>query len=93
MAKRIIKQDAPVNELLGKLQPEQKTTGKPSAPAEKAPEGYKLNPLYIETKTARLQLVLKPSLAKALKDHCKGAGISVNDYVGSLIERELTERI
>lgn len=91
MAKRIIKEDAPVNELLGKLQPAQKAepAGKP---AEKAPAGYKLNPLYVETKTARLQLVLQPSVSKALKQHCKKAGVSVNEFVTGLIEQALAER-
>ena len=28
---------------------------------EKAPEGYKLNPLYVDTKSKRVQLVLQPS--------------------------------
>ena len=47
----------------------------------KAPEGYKLNPLYVETKSRRLQLVLQPSLYDRVKAGAAAAGLSVNEYV------------
>ncbi len=46
----------------------------------KAPEGYKLNPLYIETKSRRLQLVIQPSLYERIKARATASGISVNEY-------------
>lgn len=49
--------------------------------SEKAPEGYKLNPRYIETKTKRVQLVLQPSLYEEVKNAAKKTGLSFNEYV------------
>ena len=50
------------------------------------PEGYKINPIYVETKKRRLQLVLKPSLYKKVKDKASQQGISVNEYVHRVLE-------
>lgn len=58
----------------------------PQQPTEKAPEGYKLNPLYIETKSRRLQLVLQPSLYKRVKDRAKAGGLSVNEFIHNLLD-------
>ena len=58
---------------------------------DKAPEGYKLNPLYIETKSERLQLLVQPSLKTKLKEKAKQEGTSVNDLVHSILEKALTE--
>lgn len=72
-------------------EPEQEQTG--TAPeVKKAPDGYKLNPLYIEKKTARVQLVLQPSLAEKLRAYCKSSGTSLNDYVSNLIQKALEEK-
>lgn len=61
-------------------------------PAEdKAPEGYKLNPKYIEIKSKRLQLVLQPSLLARVKDRAKESGLSVNEYVHRILD-EATRR-
>lgn len=61
-----------------------------SAPEERevapAPEGYKVNPLYIETKSERLQLLVTPSLKKALKEKAKSQSRSVNDLINSILE-------
>jgi hypothetical protein len=56
---------------------------------DKAPEGYKLNPLYIETKSKRLQLLVQPSLLDKLKGKAKAEGRSVNDLVHSILEEAL----
>lgn len=68
----------------------EETTAKAKRPA-KAPEGYKLNPLYIETKSERLQLLVQPSLKAKLKEKAKQEGTSVNDLVHSILEEALTE--
>lgn len=64
-----------------------------SAPAREevapAPEGYKVNPLYIETKSERLQLLIQPSLKKALKEEAKRQSRSVNDLVNTILEEAL----
>ena len=46
---------------------------------KKAPEGYKPNPEYIETKSRRVQLLLQPSVADAIKAVAVQNGISLNE--------------
>lgn len=62
----------------------------PAATDRKAPEGYKKNPMFVEKKTRRLQLVLQPSLYERVKAAAERNGSSVNDYIHSLLE-EATE--
>lgn len=54
-----------------------------------APEGYKVNPLYIETKSKRLQLLIQPSLLEKLKGKAQAEGRSVNDLVHFILEESL----
>ena len=69
----------------------------PKAPAapkgniEPAPEGYKINPLYVEKKTKRVQLVLQPSLYEKVKAAADAAGSSFNDYCHRLLEEATRE--
>ena len=53
------------------------------------PEGYKVNPLFVEKKTKRAQIVLKPSLYDKAKEASQAAGLSFNDYVCKAIEAYL----
>lgn len=69
---------------------EQETKTQPR-PAEKPPEGYKLNPLYVETKSRRLQLVLQPSLYERVKAGAAAAGLSVNEYVHQILDNATRE--
>jgi hypothetical protein len=88
-SKRVIASDAPINELLGKLKPAEKEEPKLEArivERVEIPDGYKLDPRFIEKKSTRLQLVLKPSVAEKLKKCCKKKKISINEFVGQLIE-------
>jgi predicted HicB family RNase H-like nuclease len=55
------------------------------------PEGYKVNPQYIEKKTRRLQLVLQPSLYERVKARAEQSGSSVNDYIHSILEEATRE--
>lgn len=86
-----------------KKKPAQKTEKKTTGRA-KAPEGYKPNPEYIETKSKRVQILLQPSLHEEVKNISKSLGISVNDfihraiheasyndYVRGLIEKDIKE--
>lgn len=57
----------------------------------KAPKGYKLNPLYIETKSERLQLLVQPSLKAKLKEKAKQKETSVNDLVHRILEEALAK--
>lgn len=61
------------------------------APAGKAPEGYHANPLFIENKSKRLQLLTKPSTAEKLRAKAQREGRSVNDIVNTILEDALRE--
>ena len=88
--KRII-EGSPVAELLNEFEPVEEILKKRPQTEPKPPKGYKLDPRYVEKKTARLQLVLKPSVADKLKKHCKKYRVSVNDFVGAMIEERLND--
>lgn len=51
-----------------------------------APKGYKANPLFVETKSRRLQLLVQPSLYEAIKERATAEGQSVNELVHSILE-------
>ncbi len=72
-----------------KMQEVQKniTHGNPAPP----PEGFKINPEYIEVKSRRLQLVLQPSLFSRVKERASSAGLSVNEYVSRILDRATRE--
>ena len=55
----------------------------------KPPEGFKVNPFYIETKTRRVQLLLQPSLYEKIKARAETEDISVNELVHYLLENSL----
>ena len=59
-----------------------------AAPANQseAPEGFKMNPLYREKKTRRVQLLMQPSLHAKVKEAAAEAGLSVNDYIHRALE-------
>lgn len=65
--------DRPTPETLPRL------TGKP-------PKGYKANPLYVEVKSRRVQLVLQPSLYERVKKRAEGAGLSFNEFVHQILD-------
>ena len=71
-----------------------KVDGKQDTPTggkKKAPEGYKPNPEYIETKSKRVQLLVQPSVYEAVKAKAKANGISTNEAINEAL-REYTER-
>jgi predicted HicB family RNase H-like nuclease len=93
MAKKTFKND--INPAMGFISQEsiekvEETATEKKTPA-KAPEGYKLNPLYIETKSKRLQLLIQPSTHEKLKNRAKAEGTSVNDLVNSILIEALSE--
>lgn len=45
----------------------------------------KPNPLYVETKSRRLQLLLQPSLHQGLKNRAQADGRSLNDLIHSIL--------
>ena len=54
------------------------------------PDGYELVP-YNETKTRRVQLVMKPSLHEKVKKAAYEANLSFNDYVHRVLELAVDE--
>lgn len=52
----------------------------------KAPEGYKLNHEYIETKSKRVQILVQPSLYKDAKAISEELEISLNDFIHRAIQ-------
>jgi len=65
---------------------------KPSIEADTSKEPEKTSIYYsapVETKTQRLQLVLKPSLFKGIKAKAKRYHLSVNEYVHKVLEADL----
>lgn len=59
--------------------------------AAEAPEGYKMNPAYIETKSRRVQLLVQPSLHAKIKAIAAAKGCSVNDLIHHILEEYTKE--
>ena len=69
-----------------------KAKKQPSGPRRSsAPEGYKPNPAYIETKSRRLQLLMQPSLHDRIKARAAAEGLSVNEYIHKTLEEVIGE--
>lgn len=60
--------------------------------AGEAPEGYKVNPLYIEKRSKRLQLLIQPSLYDKIKAQADAEGCSTNDFIHRLLEDAVADR-
>lgn len=72
--------------------PAEETETRETAPrAKDAPEGYKVNPLYIEKRSKRLQLLVQPSLYDKIKTQADGEGCSVNDFIHRVLEDAVAE--
>lgn len=56
------------------------------------PEGFKINPLYIEKKERRLQLLIQQSLYKKIKAQAKQEKQSINNFIHLLLEEALKEK-
>lgn len=56
------------------------------------PEGYKVNPLYIEKRSKRLQLLVQPSLYDKIKAQADAEGCSVNDLIHRVLEDAVNDR-
>lgn len=51
------------------------------------PQGYRINPLYIETRSKRVQLVMQPSLYERVKNAADKEKISVNEFIHRVLEQ------
>jgi len=65
--------------------PPKKATVSPTGKNKEAPEGYKLNPEYIETKSRRVQALIQPSVYEATKAKAKALGISTNEAINEAL--------
>lgn len=66
--------------------PEVETRTETQSRTKQAPEGYKVNPEFIETKTKRVQLLLQPSVVEAIKATAKKEGLSMNEAISQAIQ-------
>ena len=57
-----------------------------SRTATQVPEGYKINPLYIEKRDRRHQLLITRSTAEWLRTESIRSGRSMNDIINQAIE-------
>jgi len=62
----------------------------PEKKKAEAPEGYKLAPQYIETKSRRVQALIQPSVYEAVKAKASSLGISTNEAINEAL-RQYTE--
>lgn len=92
------KKDFTANPAMSFISPEsiEAVDGKPATnprgkKRKKAPEGYKPNPEYIETKSKRVQILIQPSVHEAVKAKAKAEGISTNEAINEAL-RKYVER-
>ena len=67
------------------------TNKAPRVKTTDAPDGYKANPAFVETKSRRLQLLMQPSLHDRIKARAAAEGLSVNEYIHKALEEALGE--
>lgn len=92
-AKKSFKNENPAMQFIGQgvVEPIPTATEKPgrSIPPMRQQDPsppMKPNPLYIETKSRRLNLLIQPSLHDRIKDIAKGRGASVNDTIHQILQ-------
>lgn len=59
---------------------------------ERPPKGYKYNPMYIEVKSKRVQLVFQPSLYERVKAASEREGLSFNEYCHRVLDEATKEK-
>lgn len=66
---------------------------KEAAPLATAPPPVpmKPDPRFIETKSRRIQLLMRPSLYEAIKARAQAQGTSVNEWIHAVLEGEVGE--
>ena len=56
------------------------------AAREAVPEGYRLDPRFIEKRTKRVQVVLMPSIYRRAKACAEARGVSMNEFIHLALE-------
>ena len=77
-------EEAPMPSLLPKKEPENTPPVAPQGIPQAVP--MKKNPLYIETKSRRLNLLMQPSLHDKIKNLAQERGVSVNDAIHTILQ-------
>lgn len=86
MAKKDFKTNNPALSFMSTAEPETFKENEKLIHNKKVPDGYKLNPEYIETKSKRVQLLLQPSVVDAIKTLAKKQGLSMNETISQAIQ-------
>lgn len=55
--------------------------------ATKAPKGFKRNPLFVEVKSKRMQLIVQPSLFNRVKAASAKLNLSMNEFCHEALEQ------
>ena len=82
--------DAMKAESVDSFQKQDETTAYASSAHAKqagSPEVFKVNPIYVETKSRRMQLLVQPSLYEAIKAMATAESVSVNELIHTILER------
>lgn len=59
----------------------------PAAQTEEPPKGFKLNPMYIETKSKRVQILVQPSVFETVDRIARAKGISRNEAINEALRQ------
>ena len=86
MSKKGFTRNNPALAFISSSEPEQEAPQTATSASDEVPEGYKLNPLYVEVKSKRVQLLVQPSTLEAIKSIAKEKGISVNEAVNNAMK-------
>lgn len=88
--KKTFKKDNPALSFMTPVEEEEATVDvvKPVKRSE-APEGYKVKPEFIETKSKRVQLLLQPSTVEAIKSLASKKELSMNEAINEAIQEYL----
>jgi len=68
-----------------------KAAEEPKHKTTEAPEGYKVNPLFVEIKSKRVNVLMQPSLHEKLKKLAKANNLSVNELIHTILEAAVKE--
>lgn len=87
MAKKSFKNNPTLQFISTAIEEEQETSpAKEVRATKKKLEGQRPNPLYVETKNRRLQLVIQPSLFERVKERAGKSGLFLNEYVHRILD-------
>jgi predicted HicB family RNase H-like nuclease len=81
--------DNPAMRFISTATPQQKPAPSQEALTRASETRLKMNPLYVEVKTKRFQILLQPSMFKRLKGAATAQGVSMNEIVNQALGQYL----